>query len=241
MPYFITQTKAGVNIKKLRLTIEPREHREVHGRIVYPKRDVEEGGGLHVYFNEHGAYWLPEAIDDSGRSVYLGGQLNEEQKAEWLQKLRAVATWLTPEKAQKIYDWLTDPLPNPDGSVKTIVQRKYPENEAFAMTNGYQINLGDADGHWKLRGSIKQIQALTSVRAEDDLARSHAEQKASFLAAEAEAANAPAPMAEPDAPDDFPKDELPGDPVPEPKPEPKPKSKSTFKKRGRPMKRTAKR
>jgi hypothetical protein len=232
MPYFITQTKAGVNIKHLRLTIEQREHREVHGKIVYPKKDVEEGGGLHVYFNEHGAFWLPEAIDDSGRSVYLGGQLNEEQMAEWLAKLHAVATWLTPEKAQKIYDWLTDPLPNPDGSEKTLVQRKYPENEAFAMTNGYQINLGDADGHWKLRGSIKHIQSMTSVRVEDELAKSHAEQKASFQAAEAEAANAPAPMAEPDTPDDFPPDELPSEVEVKPEPKPKPK------RRGRPPKKS---
>lgn len=229
MPYFITQTKSGVNIKHLRLTIEPREHREKHGARVFPKCDVEEGGGLHVYFNVHGAYWLPEAIDSSGKSVYLGGELNEEQTAKWLDKLRSVATWLTPKKAQKIYGWLTDPLPNIDGSKKTLVQRKYPENESFAMTNGYQINLGDADKHWKLRGSIEHIQSLTSVRVGEDLAKSQAEQRASFLAAEAEAKNSESPpTSKSDEPTDFPPDELPGEAeikpvykVPESKPEPK--------------------
>ena len=205
MPYFITMTKAGTSIKNLRLTIEPREHRLVHGKFVYPKKDIEEGGGLHVYFDEHGHFVLPEALagpkpgkkeKDTRVSVYRGGVLDPKQRAVWVAELKTVYSWLTPEKAQKIYDWLTDPLPNADGTDKGIEDRKYPENEAYAMTNGYQINLADLDVHWARCEVIKQIQRTTSVLAQDALEDAHKQQSESYLATEVEARTISAPLVE---------------------------------------------
>lgn len=187
MPYFITMTKANVSIKKLRLTIEPRQHRMEYGKTVYPKRDIEEGGGLHVYFNDHGHFILPEALAPDGTSVYSGGKLDEKTGKKWVADLKGVFPWLTPEKAQKIYDWLTDPLPNSDGTEKSVADRKYPENESYAMTNGYQINLADPDGHWKRVGAIKMVQKATAVLSTKNLADVHKSHSDGLIAAESEA------------------------------------------------------